>query len=458
MFHRVLIYNDYNHNMMEWMSLEYDRIENIEDKSEQKRLRAFYEHMIHSITDYRDYLEFYNKKMMLEDTIKRRIKFDKSSLDTGTLKRKWEDSFTGMLTSKQKKDSYMNQFLWHAFSYKLLDSMKDILARNAFDYLVKSSAFVFFQDNEEAYYIEDASFLKASDFEFYDDVYVVDKDFKWTYIKTHECMCGPYFYNKEEMEKQLEKIHSFDRIEDFIEHVKSKDDVIGIVEYGGRSFDNMYSGGDYDLSIILNKKISTNFNGVHFHIRKIPVDCMILSVEDFEESSPKNPFYLVHLDCKILFDRDNKTKKLLEKIHVNWAPNQLLSSFEKHLFRFSFQHILDKLERRLYDDPLFTRVFIHSSFDWYLECYARINHLKVGQPKAHLEYIRANDMELYKLVNMLYSTVDIEKQFSALKRCAEKIMSPLGGLWKKNELLLHLLPEGEVVEEEENRVVNLLFR
>lgn len=25
------------------------------------------------------------------------------------------------------------------------------------------------------------------------EVYVVGKDFKWTYIKTHENMCGPYF-------------------------------------------------------------------------------------------------------------------------------------------------------------------------------------------------------------------------------------------------------------------------
>ncbi|MBT2723991.1 DUF4275 family protein [Bacillus sp. ISL-46] len=27
-----------------------------------------------------------------------------------------------------------------------------------------------------------------------DDVYVVDKDFTWTYILTHEYFCGPYFY------------------------------------------------------------------------------------------------------------------------------------------------------------------------------------------------------------------------------------------------------------------------
>ena len=28
------------------------------------------------------------------------------------------------------------------------------------------------------------------------EIYVVGKDFKWTYIKTHEDMCGPYFMRK----------------------------------------------------------------------------------------------------------------------------------------------------------------------------------------------------------------------------------------------------------------------
>ena len=33
----------------------------------------------------------------------------------------------------------------------------------------------------------------ANSLDSFAEVYVVDKDFKWTYIKTHENMCGPYF-------------------------------------------------------------------------------------------------------------------------------------------------------------------------------------------------------------------------------------------------------------------------
>lgn len=45
--------------------------------------------------------------------------------------------------------------------------------------------------------------LKASDLLFEGDVnekdmYVVDKEFNWTYVITHECgLCGPYFARKD---------------------------------------------------------------------------------------------------------------------------------------------------------------------------------------------------------------------------------------------------------------------
>jgi|LGVF01.2.fsa_nt_gb hypothetical protein len=249
----------------------------------------------------------------------------------------------------------------------------------------------------------------------------------------------------------------YSSLKSLIDHLKVKKEVIGIVEYGGRSFNDMSIGGDYDLTVILEKSISSNFNGVHFHILDIPVDCMILSIDDFLDDSPQNPFYLVHLDCNILYDKDNRTKELLQHIREKWMPSNEISKFEEHLFRFTFQHILDKLKNRLHDDPLFTRFFIYSSFDWYIECYARIQNLKVGQPKAHLNHIKENNMELYQLATKLYLVTDIDEQFKILKECAIQIMEPIGGLWKKNEILLHLLPDGQVLSHEESEVMNLLF-
>ncbi|WJQ13241.1 DUF4275 family protein [Geobacillus stearothermophilus] len=49
---------------------------------------------------------------------------------------------------------------------------------------------------EEAYMLVNAENLRAEDLRREHDVYVVDPQFTWTYVQTHEYYCGPYFYRK----------------------------------------------------------------------------------------------------------------------------------------------------------------------------------------------------------------------------------------------------------------------
>jgi len=255
----------------------------------------------------------------------------------------------------------------------------------------------------------------------------------------------------------LKDTNSFKDITSFIEHLKKKEDIVGIVEYGGRTHTDMSIGGDYDLTIIFNKPISVNFTGVHFHIAGIPVDCMILSVEDFLTEDPSNPFVLVHLNCTILFDRYDITKNLLNRIKINWKVPDNLSDFENNMFRFISKHIIDKLEYRLHENELYSKYFIFSSFDWYLECYARIKNLEIGKPKAHLNYIKDNDAELFNIINEMYSTNDLDIQFQMLKKCAINMLLSIGGLWGSDEVLFHLAPDGNNVVQEQKSFIKLLF-
>lgn len=251
--------------------------------------------------------------------------------------------------------------------------------------------------------------------------------------------------------------HSFIDIKSFIEHLKSKEEIVGIVEYGGRSYQDMTHGGDFDLTVILDEPISNNLNGVHFHIAGIPIDCMILSKKDFLQDSPISDFLLVHMNCTILFDRNNIISSLLDRIKDTWKTPKKLSDFEKHFFRFVGRHSLDKLEHRLLVDTVYSRYMIFSSFDFYLQCYARINNLQIGKPKLYLSHIKETSPELYILIEELYATGDLIRQFEILKKCSIKIIEPIGTIWEDNEVLLHLLPGGFYVEKEENDVLELLF-
>jgi len=52
---------------------------------------------------------------------------------------------------------------------------------------------VFYQGHDLALLIEDAALLMPEDVEDEQDIYIVDKEFKWTYAVTHESELGPFF-------------------------------------------------------------------------------------------------------------------------------------------------------------------------------------------------------------------------------------------------------------------------
>ncbi|MTI69298.1 MAG: hypothetical protein FH751_03440 [Firmicutes bacterium] len=251
--------------------------------------------------------------------------------------------------------------------------------------------------------------------------------------------------------------NTFKDIDSFIKHMMKKDEVVGIVEYGGRAYNDMSVGGDYDLTVIFDKPISKNITGVHFHISGIPIDCMLLSINDFLSDVPDNEFLLAHLNCTILFDRDDTIKGILDDIKIKWRIPKGLSDYEKNTFRFTYKHVLDKLEYRLHDNELYSKYFIYSSFDWFLQCYARIKNLEIGKPKEHLNYIRNNDTYLFDIINRMYEADNLDEQFEMLKKCANHMAASIGGLWLGDEILFHIKPDGEVLECEQKKIISQLF-
>ncbi|WP_299091121.1 DUF4275 family protein [uncultured Metabacillus sp.] len=118
---------------------------------------------------------------------------------TEELRKQWEEAFAKHLSKSQKSKIYFYQHLWHVFSYNKLSCLERQKARDAFNKVKKDGCYIFYQDNENALLLENARSLKAEDIikdidGYIEDIYVVDKDFSWTYIQTHESFCGPYFY------------------------------------------------------------------------------------------------------------------------------------------------------------------------------------------------------------------------------------------------------------------------
>lgn len=101
--------------------------------------------------------------------------------------------------SKENIEKYVvsaRNYLWHVFSWELLDKKVFLTgnsARKAYDKIDKHNALYidWFEDNETKNLTAKLSTAKALDE--MTEIYVIASDFSWTYIKTHESMCGPYF-------------------------------------------------------------------------------------------------------------------------------------------------------------------------------------------------------------------------------------------------------------------------
>lgn len=106
----------------------------------------------------------------------------------------WDKRFAQNISEGLKEEIYYEQFKWHIFSYEKQKCLEREVARKAFDTLSKEEFYVMYQGSPILFLYTNANEVISRDFDTQQDIYVFDKNFTWTYVHTHESMCGPYFY------------------------------------------------------------------------------------------------------------------------------------------------------------------------------------------------------------------------------------------------------------------------
>ncbi len=87
-------------------------------------------------------------------------------------------------------------FLWHIFSFDFLSCETEDNAKILFNQENQDSYVLVSNVDDIAYRLENAEKITAELLDQFYDVTITARDFSWTYTKTHEDMCGPYFYKK----------------------------------------------------------------------------------------------------------------------------------------------------------------------------------------------------------------------------------------------------------------------
>ncbi|WP_297423059.1 DUF4275 family protein [Clostridium sp.] len=117
------------------------------------------------------------------------------NLNVKQLKDQWINTFAKNIDISK---IYIEQHLWHIFSYKQLKCFEKEEANKRFNNIRKDSIYIFFDYSDTCYLIKKAECLTLEDIKCYqhNDIYITDRDFTWTYVITHEDRwLGPYFYS-----------------------------------------------------------------------------------------------------------------------------------------------------------------------------------------------------------------------------------------------------------------------
>ena len=129
--------------------------------------------------------------------------------DRKTLKNRWLDTFAADVPEDALGKHVLAEgnYLWHIFSWELVPHLSGDEARQALREATGEKYLFYYEYPPEGtplarpITLEELTALPADQGAMFgSDWYVVDKDFNWTYVQTHEEECGPYFCRRPEPE------------------------------------------------------------------------------------------------------------------------------------------------------------------------------------------------------------------------------------------------------------------
>ncbi|MFX3647854.1 MAG: DUF4275 family protein [Paenibacillus sp.] len=113
--------------------------------------------------------------------------------------KQWDRAFANNIDDVVKESIHYSQYKWHMFSYEQQKCLTHDEARDAFNAEPKDEVYVMYENGGWVLLYENANRIIAADFNSEQDIYIFDRAFTWTYVYTHESMCGPYFYKIEQV-------------------------------------------------------------------------------------------------------------------------------------------------------------------------------------------------------------------------------------------------------------------
>lgn len=138
--------------------------------------------------------DYYNEE--IKSILDNDIRFKCQDTIGSTLREKWIQRFASELDENEKEEVYIESFLWHVFSYGLIEGLKEEEAIQEYCQEFSGKALIFFQHSDLVYQVDYIEKVPVDIINKLDDVYVCTEDFTKCYVHTHEYYLGPYYIRR----------------------------------------------------------------------------------------------------------------------------------------------------------------------------------------------------------------------------------------------------------------------
>jgi len=228
----------------------------------------------------------------------------------------------------------------------------------------------------------------------------------------------------------------FHNLENLVIRLESNPKVIGIVQYGSRCPTDLSPGGDFDLFVFV-KQRPPDIESIHFYIGDIPVDLNLRDFEDIRRCEPLTNIDIALVDAEILYDKTGTLSQELSVLNERWKlTSSNLTENEISWHRFCQQHVLDKVRGRIANEPLLCEFLLATNIYWLVQAYFNIRCIPYPGEKDALCLLESKAPQVHAEIRRFYAAHNLNEKLEISERLTELILSPVGGPWRKKELLV----------------------
>jgi hypothetical protein len=221
---------------------------------------------------------------------------------------------------------------------------------------------------------------------------------------------------------------------DLITRLKENPSVIGIVNYGGRRLGNTGSGGDFDIAVFVDER-PEDLESIRFYWGDVPVDLSLRTFSDLDRGA------LDFIDPTlsqgdILLDRTGRLAERLKKFTETWfSQRRWRNEHAVNGYRYEHTHILDKTRERLESNPLLCEYLLTTNMRALLSAYYSLRKRPFPGPRAAFEMLPTEDPKFMGMIGDFFSANGLREKFCIAEELADYVLEPVGGTWKKDEIL-----------------------